>query len=405
MFVPFNRLSLSGAEAPYIAQALGEGIAGNGRFTARAQGLLERMLGVPKVMLTHSCTGALEMAGLLGHLQPGDEVIMPSFTFTSTANAVVLRGAVPVFVDIRPDTLNLDERLIEAAITPRTRMILVVHYAGIACAMDEILAIAARHGLMVVEDAAQGLGSSYGGRPLGTFGAIGALSFHETKNITCGEGGALLVNDPALAARAEILWEKGTNRAAFKRGLVDKYTWLDLGSSFLPSDIQAAYLLAQLEACEEITARRRAAWALYHEAIAELEPDMVRRPVIPPGCEGNGHIYYVLAPDRALRDQWIVALNAKGASAVIHYIPLHSAPAGQKFGRAASPLPVTDEMAGRLMRLPMYADLSEDEITHVADALKEVSRATPGRRGRAMPQAAASSTSATPRTIRPMPQI
>ncbi len=315
-FVSFNRPTLVGEEFGYIREALERmQLSGKGHFTRLCQALIEQQLGSGRVLLTHSCTAALEMAAILAGIGPGDEVIMPSFTFTSTANAVVLRGGVPVFIDIRPDTLNLDESLIEAAITPRTRAIFVVHYAGVSAEMDRIMAIAERHGLLVLEDAAQAMHAAWKGRPLGTFGAFSAFSYHETKNVISGEGGALVVNDPAAVARAEIIWEKGTNRAQFQRGEVAKYTWIDVGSSYLPSEITSAFLLAQLQAGPAITAARLEAWQRYHAAFSGLErTGRLRRPVVPAECTHNGHIYYVLAPDAAARDRALAGLAARYAS-------------------------------------------------------------------------------------------
>ena len=291
--IPFNKPALVGPEFDYIREALEAGhLAGDGRFTKRCHALLEAITGSPRALLTHSCTAALEMSAMLADVGPGDEIIMPSFTFVSTANAFVLRGATPVFVDVRPDTLNLDERLVEGAITPRTRAIVPVHYAGVACEMDALTAIAERHGLLVIEDAAQGMGSTYKGRPLGAIGALGALSFHETKNVISGEGGALLVNRETLIQRAEILREKGTNRSAFFRGQVDKYTWVDIGSSYLPSEIIAAFLCAQLEQVEQVNAGRVAVWRSYHAAFEPLEAaGLLRRPIVPAACGHNGHMY------------------------------------------------------------------------------------------------------------------
>jgi dTDP-4-amino-4,6-dideoxygalactose transaminase len=302
--IPFNRPFLTGRELTYIAQAHANGhLAGNGPFSKRCAGWLEDRVGSQRALLTHSCTAALEMAAILSGVGPGDEVIMPSFTFVSTANAFVLRGAIPVFVDIRPDTLNLDETLLEAAITPRTRAIVPVHYAGVGCEMTVINDIAEHHGLLVIEDAAQGLLASHEGRPLGAIGHMAALSFHETKNIISGEGGALLLNDPRFIERAEIIWEKGTNRSQFFRGAVDKYTWVDLGSSYLPGEITAAFLWAQMEMADAITARRVAIWSRYHEAFAGLEAEgLVRRPVTPPGAVANGHCYFLLLPSLESRN-------------------------------------------------------------------------------------------------------
>lgn len=354
--IPFNRPYMTGRELWLIAQAHARGhLSGDGTFTRQCHAWLERTTGTRKALLTHSCTAALEMAALLLDLEPGDEVIMPSYTFVSTANAFVLRGAVPVFVDIRADTLNLDESLIEAAITPRTRAICVVHYAGVACAMDVIGDIAARHGLAVVEDAAQGIGSTWRGKPLGAIGTFGALSFHETKNIISGEGGALLVNDERHLERAEIIREKGTNRSKFFRGQVDKYTWVDVGSSFLPGEIVAAFLYAQMEQADEITARRLAIWQQYHDAFAAAEADgRVRRPVIPADCTHNAHMYYLLFPSLDARTAAIAALKAEGIQSVFHYIPLHSAPAGLRYGRAHGELATTDRVSDTLLRLPLW---------------------------------------------------
>jgi dTDP-4-amino-4,6-dideoxygalactose transaminase len=365
--VPFNKPYLTGHEFARIQEAVGAAqLAGNGQFTKRCQSWLETLLGAPKVLLTHSCTAALEMCALLLDLQPGDEVIMPSFTFVSTANAFVLRGATPVFVDIRPDTLNLDERLIDAAVTPRTRAIVVVHYAGVACDMDPIVAVARRHGLTVIEDAAQGLLASYRGRPLGSIGDMAAFSFHETKNIQCGEGGALVLNDARFAERAEILWEKGTNRSSFSRGRVDKYTWVDLGSSFLPGEITAAFLWAQLEAAHEITAARMALWSSYAAACATIGDTAVELPRVPAECSHNAHLFRVLLPRHVPRAEVLAELNRRGVNAVFHYVPLHSAPAGLRFGRTAGPLPVTDDCSARLVRLPLWIGMGDETPGRIA---------------------------------------
>jgi dTDP-4-amino-4,6-dideoxygalactose transaminase len=372
MIVPFNKPHMTGRELDYISQAHAQGVlAGDGRFTQACQADLQRRSGSGKVLLTHSCTAALEMAALLLDLKPGDEVIMPSYTFVSTANAFVLRGAVPVFVDIRPDTLNLDERLVEAAITPRTRAIVPVHYAGVACEMQTILRIAAAHGLAVVEDAAQGLMSSYRGRALGSLGHLGAYSFHETKNIISGEGGALLVNDPAHAAAAEIVWQKGTNRQQFFRGEVDKYTWQRAGSSFLPGEIIAAFLKAQLEEAEAITANRLAAWHRYHERLLPLARDgLLRLPTIPDDCTHNAHMYYVILSQHVRRDDLLRALREDGIYCMFHYVPLHSAPGGRA-GRSHGSLAQTDMLSRRLVRLPLWwgigggeQDLVIERLTH-----------------------------------------
>lgn len=372
MRVPFNRPFMTGRELTYISQAHANShLSGDGPFTKRCHLWLEQNTGAAKALLTQSCTAALEMAALLLDLQPGDEVIMPSFTFVSTANAFVLRGAVPVFVDIREDTLNIDETQIEAAITTRTKAICVVHYAGVSCDMDAILSVADKHGLAVIEDAAQGLMSTYKGRPLGSMGLLGALSFHETKNVISGEGGALLVNDQALSERAEIIREKGTNRSRFFRGQVDKYTWVDVGSSYLPGEIVSAFLAAQLEEAESITRRRLALWDRYHAWAEPLEREgRLRRPIVPAACEHNAHMYYLLLPSIDARTRFIEQLKQHEVGAVFHYIPLHSSPAGMKYGRAAGQLPVTCNLSDRLVRLPMWLGMEEhmDFIQDVATA-------------------------------------
>ena len=356
MTISFNRPTVTGNELRYIQEALDKfHVSGDGMFSKRCSAWLEEKVGVRRALLTHSCTAGLEMAALLCDLGPGDEVIMPSFTFVSTANAVVLRGAVPVFVDIRRDSLNIDESLIEAAITPRTKAIIVVHYAGVACEMDAVMEIARRHDLFVIEDAAQALRAFYRGRPLGSIGDFAALSFHETKNFISGEGGALLINDAAHVARAEILREKGTNRSSFLRGEVDKYTWVDVGSSFLPSDIIAAFLWAQFEQAERLQVGRRALWNRYHEGFEALEKaGVVRRPIIPEGCDHNAHLYYLLLPDLAARNRLVASLRDRAIHAPFHYVPLHSAPAGLKFARTHGSLPVTDDVAARLLRMPLW---------------------------------------------------
>lgn len=371
--IPFNKPYIGGKELWYIAQAHANGqMAGDGGFTKRCQGWLEQSTGCSKALLTHSCTAALEMAAILADIQPGDEVIMPSYTFVSTANAFVLRGATPVFVDIRPDTLNIDETRIEAAITPRTRAITPVHYAGVACEMDTIMAIAQRHRLIVIEDAAQGVMARYKGRALGSIGHLGTLSFHETKNIISGEGGALLINDPALVERAEIIREKGTNRSQFFRGQVDKYTWVDIGSSYLPGEIIAAFLWAQMEEAEAITRQRLAIWEYYHQAFELSEQTRrIRRPVIPDDCKHNAHMYYLLLRDLDDRTRFIKAMSQQGINCVFHYVPLHTSPAGKKYGRTAGDLPVTSHLADRLVRLPMWLGLEVEGIMDlVRDALK-----------------------------------
>ncbi len=372
--IPFNRPYATGNELAYVTEAQRQRhLSGDGSFTRRCHQWIEQRTGCAKALLTQSCTSALDLAALLLDLKPGDEVIMPSFTFVSTANAFVLRGAVPVFVDIREDTLNLDERLIEAAITPRTRAIVPVHYAGVACDMDAIGAIAARHGLRIVEDAAQGIMSGYKGRPLGAIGDIGCFSFHETKNVISGEGGSLLVNDPELVQTAEIMREKGTDRGRFFRGEVDKYTWQDVGSSFLPSEITAAFLWAQLEQAERITADRIAIWRRYHEMLAPLEQrGVLRRPIIPPDCQHNGHIYYILLETADERRRVLAELKANDIHAVFHYVPLHSSPAGMRFGRSAGDLALTTSQAERLIRLPMWLGLSESQQQRVCEVLRSI---------------------------------
>lgn len=370
MKIPFNRPYMTGQELARIGEAHAKGhLSGDGEFTKACHAWLEQNTGCRKALLTHSCSGALEMAALLLDLQPGDEVILPSFTFVSTANAFVLRGATPVFVDIRPDTLNIDERLIEAAITPKTRAICVVHYAGVSCEMDAIMAIAQRHGLAVVEDAAQGILSTYRGRPLGSIGALGALSFHETKNVISGEGGALLVNRPELIERAEIIREKGTNRSKFFRGQVDKYTWVETGSSYLPGEIIAAFLSAQLEAAEAITERRLAIWDRYYAWAEPLEAaGLVRRPVIPDECVHNAHMFYLLLPSLEARTRFIESLREQEIVSVFHYIPLHSSPAGQRLGHVAGSMAVTDRISDCLVRMPLWLGLEEhlDEVLTAA---------------------------------------
>lgn len=356
MRVPFNKPYMTGKELWYIAQAHANGhLAGDGEFTRRCQDWLEASTGSAKALLTHSCTAALEMAAILADIGPGDEVILPSYTFVSTANAFVLRGAVPVFVDIRRDTLNIDETKIEAAVTEHTKAIAPVHYAGVGCDMDAIMEIAGRHGLLVIEDAAQGIRSTYKGHPLGSIGHLGALSFHETKNIISGEGGALLVNDPALVPRAEIIREKGTNRSQFFRGEIDKYTWVDIGSSYLPSELIAAFLWAQMEECDVITRRRLQIWHTYHDSLASLEEaGRLRRPVVPEKCAHNAHMYYVLLPDLSTRTMLIDRLKQVGIHSVFHYIPLHTSPAGARYCRSQEKLAVTNSVFERLLRLPLW---------------------------------------------------
>ncbi|ODU13910.1 MAG: dTDP-4-amino-4,6-dideoxygalactose transaminase [Thiobacillus sp. SCN 64-35] len=370
--MPFNRPYLTGKELDYIVAAKqGNKLAGDGPYTKRCHAWLEERTGCDKALLTHSCTAALEMSALLLDIQPGDEVIMPSYTFVSTANAFVLRGAVPVFVDIREDTLNLDERLIEAAITSRTRAIVPVHYAGVGCEMDVIMDIARRHGLRVVEDAAQGVMARYKGRALGSFGDLGAYSFHETKNVISGEGGALLVNDPALALRAEIIREKGTDRSRFFRGEVDKYTWQEVGSSFLPGELIAAFLWAQFEEADSITRKRLDLWRHYHEGLADLEAaDLLRRPVIPAECDHNAHMYYVLLAPTIERQQVIDSLKAEGIFPVFHYVPLHDSPGGRRYGRVEGAMTRTDDLSARLLRLPLWVPMESQDVERVVATLK-----------------------------------
>lgn len=371
--IPFNKPFMTGKELFYIAEAHFNGmLAGDGPFTKRCHNWLEKSSGAKKALLTHSCTGALEMAALLLNIEPGDEVIMPSYTFVSTANAFVLRGGVPVFVDIRPDTLNIDETKIEAAITPRTRVIVPVHYAGVACEMDAIMAIAARHGLRVVEDAAQGVRATYKGRALGSIGDLGAYSFHETKNVISGEGGALLVNDPGLALRAEIIREKGTDRSQFFRGEVDKYTWQEAGSSFLPGELIAAFLWAQLEEADRMTQQRLELWHRYHELLAPLEAQgALRRPCIPEDCRHNAHMYYVLLPAGMDRQEILSGMKRNNIYPVFHYVPLHSSPAGRRYGRISGALPITEALSERLIRLPLWLNLAEAQQDEVIAVLRE----------------------------------
>jgi dTDP-4-amino-4,6-dideoxygalactose transaminase len=372
--IPFNWPYIAGKELYYIAEAHFNGcLAGDGPFTRRCHGWLEERTGCSKAFLTHSCTAALEMAALLLGIQPGDEIIMPSYTFVSTANAFVLRGGVPVFVDIREDTLNLDECLIEAAITPRTRAIVPVHYAGVSCEMDAILSIAQRHHLIVAEDAAQGVMASYKGRPLGSIGNLGAYSFHETKNVISGEGGALLVNDPEFAARAEIIREKGTDRSRFFRGEVDKYTWQDVGSSFLPGELIAAFLWAQFEEADRITQARQASWQFYHELLEPLEiKGILRRPIVPDGCQHNAHMYYILLAPEIDRQKVLDEFKRNDIGSVFHYVPLHSSPAGQRYCRAHGSLDVTNRQSEQLVRLPLWIGLTAAQQNKVSEVLARV---------------------------------
>ncbi|WP_326823980.1 dTDP-4-amino-4,6-dideoxygalactose transaminase [Streptosporangium sp. NBC_01756] len=371
--IPFNRTHVSGNELGYLTEAVRQGFTcGDGPFTRRATGLLKETTGAKEALLTSSCTHALEMSALLLGLQPGDEVIMPSFTFVSTANAYALRGAVPVFADCRPDTLNVDERLLEAAVTDRTRAVVVVHYAGVACEMEAIGELCERRGLTLIEDNAHGLGGSYRGRPLGSFGRMAAQSFHATKNVQCGEGGALLLNDAALIGRAEIIREKGTDRSRFYRGQVDKYRWVDIGSSYLLSDVLAAQLTAQLESFGTIQSRRHAVWHRYHEELGDWAAENgISQPVLPEGCDHPAHLYHLLFPDPENRQAFIGHLADRGVQAVFHYQPLHAAPAGLRYGRAApGGCPVTERAADRLVRLPLFPDMDDADTARVIDATR-----------------------------------
>jgi dTDP-4-amino-4,6-dideoxygalactose transaminase len=370
--IPFNRFCKVGTEFAYIQQAIDAmHISGDGRFTALCHAVLEESLGVHKALLTTSCTHALELAALLLDIQPGDEVILPSFTFVSTANAFVLRGARPVFADIRPDTLNLDETRVERLITPRTRAIVPVHYAGVGCEMDAILEIATRHRIAVVEDNAHGLFGAYKGKPLGSFGALAALSFHETKNFTCGEGGALLINDPQYAARAEVLREKGTNRKRFFRGEVDRYSWVDIGSSYLPSEILAAILYAQLEAREQIQRQRRGVWQFYAAHLADWAAvNGVGLPRVPVHCESAHHLFYILLPRAQDRPKLIAYLKSHGITSVFHYVPLHLSDMGRGFGATIGDCPVSEDIGDRLLRLPFYNRLEQTDQNRIAELIQ-----------------------------------
>jgi dTDP-4-amino-4,6-dideoxygalactose transaminase len=371
MRIPFNKPTLVGRELEYIAQAVAQGhLSGDGYFTRKCHETLEGALGVAKALLTTSCTHALEMAALLLDIEPGDEVIVPAFTFVSGVNAFVLRGARPVFIDIRPDTLNLDESQLERRITPHTRAIALVHYAGVGCEMDSILATAERHGLAVVEDNAHGLFGKYRGGLLGTFGSLATQSFHETKNISCGEGGALLINDPQYVERAEIIREKGTNRSRFFRGQVDKYTWVDLGSSYLPSEILAAVLCAQLEARDRIQAERRRIWEYYARHLGDwAEANSVRLPTVPAHCEQPYHMFYLLMPSLEHRQRLIQHLKARDILSVFHYLPLHLSDMGRRFGGKAGDCPVTEDISDRLVRLPFYYELTEADQETVVQSI------------------------------------
>jgi dTDP-4-amino-4,6-dideoxygalactose transaminase len=372
ILVDFNRAGFVGKELDYISQAVENGhISGDGEFSRRCQAILEVVTGSPRVLLTTSCTHALEMAALLLDLRPGDEVIFPSFTFVSTINAFVLRGVRPVFADIRPDTLNLDEARLPDLITPRTRAIVPVHYAGVGCAMDRIMALALQHGIEVVEDNAHGLFGKYRGRPLGTFGRFGTLSFHETKNITCGEGGALLVNHPADLERAEIIREKGTDRSKFFRGQVAKYSWVSLGSSYVLSDLLAAMLLAQLEGWQRIQARRRVIWETYLQGLSSWAAAKgVRLPTVPGQCEQTYHMFYLLLADLEARTAFIRHLREQGIYSVFHYLPLHLSTMGKAFGGKEGDCPVTEQVSDQLVRLPFYSGLTDEQLSLVMDAVR-----------------------------------
>jgi dTDP-4-amino-4,6-dideoxygalactose transaminase len=370
--IPFNKPAIVGDELRYIRQAVESGhLSGDGEFTKRCSALLERELGVGRALLTTSCTHALEMCALLLDVQPGDEVVVPSFAFVSTVNAWVLRGARPVFVDVRPDTLNLDEKLVAERVGPRTKAIVALHYAGVACEMDELGRIAREAGASLVEDAAHALFGSYRGRALGSLGRLATLSFHETKNVSCGEGGALLVNDPALVERAEILREKGTNRSRFFRGEIDKYTWVDLGSSWLPSEVLAAYLWAQLEARERIQRGRERVWRRYRDELAGwAQAHDVRLPVLPPDCGPAWHMFQLVLPSPGARQRLTEHLRARSILAVFHYLPLHLSPMGRRLGGRPGDCPVTEDLSDRLLRLPFYNGLAEAEQGEVIDAVR-----------------------------------
>jgi len=369
--IPFNTPYMTGKELYYIASAhFGNRLAGDGTFTKKCHHWLEKNTGTEKALLTHSCTAALEMAALLLDIMPGDEVIMPSYTFVSTANAFVLRGAVIVFVDIRADTMNIDEKLIESAITSKTRAIVVVHYAGVSCEMDTVMAVAASHGLKVVEDAAQAIFSTYKGKPLGTIGELGTYSFHETKNVISGEGGALLIKDKSLILRAEIIREKGTDRSQFFRGQIDKYTWQAAGSSYLPGEITAAFLWAQLEEATDITNSRLILWDNYHKMLESLETKgLVKRPKIPIDCKHNGHMYYIVLAPHFRRDTILNTMNIEKINAVFHYVPLHSSPGGRRYGRAHGTMDVTELNSESLIRLPLWIGMSIEQQHRVIDVL------------------------------------
>lgn len=371
--IPFNKPFVVGRELYNIAQAVVDGqLAGDGRYTKLCNQWIEQELRCKKALLTHSCTAALEMAAILCDIKPGDEVIMPSFTFVSTANAFVIRGGVPVFVDVRRDTLNMDEALVEHAITEKTKAIVPVHYAGVPCNMDGFMEIARKHGLFVVEDAAQGLLSTYKGNFLGTIGHLGCLSFHETKNIISGEGGALLINDERFIKRAEVIREKGTDRAQFFRGEIDKYSWVDIGSSYLPSELVSAFLYAQMEQADKIISKRRKIFDLYYTLLEPLmEKGNIRLPYIEKECASNGHIFYIITGSLAERTRLIRHLKENGVHAVFHYVPLHSSEAGRRYGREGSGMDVTDDISNTLLRLPLYYEIGDDDVHYVAGKIEE----------------------------------
>jgi dTDP-4-amino-4,6-dideoxygalactose transaminase len=371
--IPFNHPYAVGKEFEYIRQAIANShTCGDGPFTHKCHALLEQVLEVPKALLTTSCTHALEMAAILLNIQPGDEVIVPSFTFVSTVNAFVLRGANPVFIDVRPDTLNLNEAKLEQLITPRTKAIVPVHYAGVGCEMDTIMDVAGRYGISVVEDNAHGIFAKYKGKYLGTFGTFATQSFHETKNFNCGEGGALLINDPQSIERAEIIREKGTNRSRFYRGQVDKYTWVDIGSSYLPSDMLAAYLYAQLEAREQIQNKRQQIWEYYNEHLQEwAEENGIRLPIVPEYCDQAYHMFYLLMPSLSVRQALIAHMKERDIITPFHYLPLHLSDVGRKFDGKPGDCPVTEDVSDRLVRLPLYNDLTEADLVRIVGAIKE----------------------------------
>jgi dTDP-4-amino-4,6-dideoxygalactose transaminase len=379
--IPFNRPQATGPELANIRTALADGhLSGGGAFARQCAGWLQRQIGSAGVFMTPSCSAALEMSARLAGIGPGDEVVLPSFTFVSTASAITRLGATPVFVDIDPETLNIDPEAVAAAVTPRTQAVCVVHYGGVACDMDAIDEIAEANGLTVIEDAAHAVGASWRGRPLGSIGSVATLSFHETKNLQCGEGGALLVNDAQLVGRAEVMHNKGTNRLQFARGEVDRYTWVGDGSNYLMSELSAAFLAGQFENAQAVTAARMGIWNAYCDAFADLEArELVRRPVVPDGCEHNAHLFYLLLPDRRQRDEFIAALGRQGVQAVFHYVPLHSSPAGRELGRTPGSMSVTDELSGRLVRLPVWHGLTEQEVGRVVESV-HTALAAPARR-------------------------